>query len=276
MGQNQLENTRTFRRTLTAADGTGIIEILNCADAFGEYASLASSYHLGKSFYLEALSGAIYLPSYQEAPYAKLYPEMDAAEKIAALLEIENNYPFLGLRFHAKKATGNWSAIATLRMQNKGGREFVLPFVIPYLTINQLKLLSPDDRLGVSIINYGHGVLGAGDYINFEGDFRFTLDLIEKPQIRAIGAGIPYGVDIGTAAPTRFRVANSSRAILYATNTGNVPIWIAGTDSVVVGSGLYLGPNGGGNLTEEILTGELWAIAEGGTSRVSGIEASYV
>jgi hypothetical protein len=27
-----------------------------------------------------------------------------------------------------------------------------------------------------------------GDYINFEGDFRFSLDLIAKPQVRAIGA----------------------------------------------------------------------------------------
>jgi hypothetical protein len=277
MGQNQIENTRTFRRTITATDGTGIIEILNCVDSFAEYADLANSYHLGKSFYLEALSGAIYLPSYQEAPYAKLYPEMDAAERIAALLEIENNYPFVGLRFHAKKgAAGAWSNLATVRLQNKGGREFSLPFVIPYLTINQLKLLSPDDRLGISIINYGSGVLGAGDYINFEGDFRFTLDLIEKPQIRAIGAGIPYGVDIASAAPTRFRLANSNRAILYATNTGDVPVWIAGNNSVAVGTGIYLAPNGGGNLTEQTLTGEFWAIAEGSTSRICGVEASYV
>ncbi len=275
MSQNQLENTRTFRRTITAADGTEIIEILNCANSFAEYADLASSYYLGKSFYLEALSGAIYLPSYQQAPFAELFPEMNSAEKIAALLEIEESYPFVGLGFHAKKGTGAWSTLATARLQNKG-RETTIPFVIPYLTINQLKLLSPDDRLGISIINYGHGVLGAGDYINFEGDFRFTLDLIAKPQIRAIGAAVPYGIDIGTIAPTRFRLANSNRAILYATNTGGVPIWIAGNSSVAIGSGIYLAPNGGGNLTEQTLTGELWAIAEGGTSRICGIEASYV
>jgi hypothetical protein len=47
MGQNQLENCRTFRRTITAADGTGIIEILNCADCFAEYADLATPYYLG-------------------------------------------------------------------------------------------------------------------------------------------------------------------------------------------------------------------------------------
>jgi hypothetical protein len=276
MGQNQIENTRTFRRSITAADGTGIIEILNCADTFAEYADLASSYHLGKSFYLEALSGAIYLPSYQEAPYAKLYPEMDAAERIAALLEIENNYPFVGLRFHARKGTGAWSNLATARLQNKGGRESTIPFGVPYLTINNLKLLGPDDRLGISIINYGHGVLGAGDYINFEGDFKFTLDLIEKPKIRAIGAGLPYGFDINSVAPTRFRAANANRAILYATNTGNTDIWIAGNSSVAVGNGIFFARNGGGNLTEQTLTGELWAIAEGGNSRICGLEASYV
>jgi hypothetical protein len=275
MGENQIENTRTFRRSITAADGTGIMEILNCADHFSEYADLASSYHLGKSFYLEALSGAIHLPSYQQAPFAELYPEMNAAEKIAALLQIEEDYPFVGLRFHAKKGSGAWFTIATARLQNKG-RETTIPFVIPYLTVNQLKLLGPDDSLGISIINYGHGVLGAGDYIQFEGDFHFTLDLVQKPQIRAIGAGLPYGVEVNSAAPTKFRIANPNRAILYATNTGNVPVWIAGNDSVAVGSGIYLAANGGGNLTEQTLTGELWAIAEGDTSRICGVEASYV
>ena len=274
MGQNQLENARTFRRTITAAEGTEIIEILNCADIFAEYSDLSTSYYLGKSFYLEALSGAIYLPSYQKAPFAELYPEMNAAEKIAALLEIEENYPFVGIRFHAKKGAEPWSTLATARLQNKG-RETTIPFVIPYLTVNQLKLLSPDDRLGISIVNYGHGVLGAGDYINLEGDYRFTLDLIAKPQIRAIGSGLPYGIDIGTES-SRFREANTNRAILYATNTGNVPVWIAGDSSVAIGSGIYLAPNGGGNLTEQTLTGELWAIAENGNSRLCGIEASYV
>ena len=276
MAENQLENTRTFRRSITAADGTGIIEILNCADSFAEYEPLAASYYLGKNFYLEALSGAIYLPSYQQAPFADLYPEMSAAEKIAALLKIEENFPFVGLRFHAKKGTASaWSTLSTVRLQNKG-RETTIPFVVPYLTVNQLKLLSPDDRLGISIINYGHGVLGSGDYINIEGDFRFVTDLIAKPQIRTIGSGLPYGANISTETPTRFRVANANRAILYATNTGSSNIWIAGNNSVAVGNGLFLGANGGGNLTEQTLTGELWAIAESGTSRICGIEASYV
>ena len=274
MGENQLENTRTFRRSITAADGTGIIEILNCSESFSEYADLANSYFLGRSFYLEAILAAIHLPSLQQAPFAKIFPEMSGDEKIAALLEIEEEYPFLGLRFHAKKGNGEWSTISTMRLQNKG-RETTYPVVIPYLTVNQLKVLSPDDRLGISIVNYGSGVLGSGDYINFEGDFRFSLDLIAKPQVRAIGGGLPYGVDIPTAS-TKFRSANTNRAILYATNTGNVPIWIAGDSTVAIGSGIYLAPNGGGNLTEQTLTGELWAIADGGNSRICGIEASYV
>ncbi|MEG5018266.1 MULTISPECIES: hypothetical protein [unclassified Microcoleus] len=275
MAENQLENTKTFRRSITSTDGTGIIEILNCADSFAEYDALSNSYYLGKSFYLETFSGAIHLPSYQQAPFPDIFPEMNAAEKNAAMLAIEEEYPFVGLRFHARKGTGAWSTLATARLQNKG-RETTITFVIPYLTINQLKLLSPDDTLGVSIINYGYGVLGSGDYINLEGDFRFNIDLIAKPQVRTIGTGLPYGVDIGGASPTRFRTANANRAILYATNTGNTPIWIAGNSSVAVGTGIYLAPNGGGNLTEQTLTGELWAIADGGIGRIAGVEASYV
>jgi len=275
MAENQLENTKTLRRSITSADGTGIIEVLNCAESFAEYADLSNAYYLGKSFYLEAFSGAIYLPSLQRAPFPETFPEMNSAEKIAAMLAVEEDYPFLGLRFHARKGTGVWSTLATARLQNKG-RETTIPFTIPYLTINQLKLLSPDDRLGISIINYGHGVLGLGDYINLEGDFRYNLDLIAKPSIRTIGSGLPYGIDIPTGTPTRFRTANTNRAILYATNTGNADIWIAGNSSVAIGTGIYLAANGGGNLTEQTLTGELWAIADGSPSRISGIEASYV
>lgn len=278
MAENQIENTRTFRRTITAADGTEIIQILSAADSFAEYAELSSRYILGRSFFLEALTAAIHLPSYQAAPFAELFPEMNSAERIAALLEIEESYPFVGVKFHARKSNGPWNTLATARFQNRGNRETSYPLVIPYFTTNQLKILSPDDNLGISIINYGHGVLGSGDYINLEGDFRFTLDLIEKPQIRAIGPALPYGVNIDSATPMRFRNANENRAILYATNIGNSPIWVGGNPSVTIGSGIYLAPNGGGNLTEQTLTGELWAIAEGegATSRICGIEASYV
>ncbi len=273
MSDNSLEGTRTFRRSVTSADGTSIIEILDCSAFFAPYTALESTYLMERSFYLETLSGAVHLPSIQKAPFPDIYPEMTAAEKIAAMQKIEEDYPFIGLRFHAKKgSSGTWSPLATSLLQNRG-RETIIPFAIPYLTVNQLKLLSPDDCLGVSIINYGDGVLGAGDYINLEGDFRFQIDLIGKPT-RTVGAAIPYGANIPTT-PTRFRTANANRAILYATNTGNVDIWIAGNSSVAVGSGIYLAANGGGNLTEETLTGELWAIAEGSPSRISGIEASY-
>lgn len=270
----ELSNTETLSKKITASDGTEIIEILSCSNFFSEYIEgLSSSYFLGKSFYLEAFSGAIYLPSLQEAPFPEIYPEMNAAEKIAAMLKIEEEYPFIGLRFHLKKGTGNWTEISTARLQNKG-REINYPFTIPYLTINELKILGPSDRLGISIVNYGSGVLGVGDYINFNADFRFSLDLVAKPS-PIISAGLPYGIEIDSNAPTRFRVANAARAVLYVTNTGNFDVWIAGTSDVAVGNGIFLARNGNGSLTEKVLTSEFWAIADGGTSKICGLEASY-
>lgn len=275
MADNQLGNTDTFGQKITAASGTGIIEVLRSADFFREYIeSLSGNYHLGKNFYLEAFSGEAYLPSLQEAPFPEIFPEMNSAERIAAMIKIEKEYPYLGVRFHCKKGDGEWQELATALMQNKG-RPITYPFTTPYLTINELKLLGSNDRLGVSIINYGDGVLGPGDYINLKGDFRYNLDLVIKPR-KLIGAGIPYGIDIMPDIPTRFRSANSARAILYATNTGNSHIWVAGTQDVAVGTGIFLARNGNGNITEQVLTGELWAIAEGGSSRICGLEASYV
>lgn len=273
MPENQLGNTDTFSKRITAADGTEIIEVLRVADVYAEYASLSSTYHVGKNFYLEAFSGAVYLPSFEKAPFPEIFVEMNAAEKIAAMLKIEEEFPFIGLKFYCKKgASGIWGELTTARLQNKG-RELTIPFSTPYLSINEIKILGPTDHIGVQIINYGSGVLGPGDYININGDFRFHLDLVAKPA-QAIGPAIPYGTSIGSS-PIRFRTANSNRAILYAVNTGNVPVWVAGNNSVAIGSGIFLAPNGNGSLTEHTLTGEFWAIAEGGNSLITGIEASY-
>lgn len=276
MANNSLTGTRSFRRQITATDGTNIIEILKCSDIFAGYSSLENAYLMERSFYLEALSGAVYLPSKKEAPFPKTYPEMNAAEKIAALLEVEKNYPFIGLRLHARKGAGVWEPLATSLLQNRG-RETTIPLVIPYLTVNQVKLLGPDDCLGVSIVNYGHGTMMSGDYINLEGDFRFCVDLIEKPKSRAIGVAQPFGIDV--SVPVRVRTANNNRALLYVTNAGNARVWLAGTPSgLSVGSGIPLNP-GGSSLSftdEPMLTGELWAIAESDSSRLAGMEASYV
>ena len=46
MAQNQLEGTRSFRRSITSADGTNIIEILNCAEVFASYSTLEAIYFI--------------------------------------------------------------------------------------------------------------------------------------------------------------------------------------------------------------------------------------
>ncbi|MCC3501317.1 MAG: hypothetical protein JGK27_00025 [Microcoleus sp. PH2017_20_SFW_D_A] len=43
---------------------------------------------------------------------------MNSAEKIAEMLKIEKDYPFIGLRFHARKGTGAWATLSTARLQN--------------------------------------------------------------------------------------------------------------------------------------------------------------
>jgi len=272
MGQNQLENSDNFSSTITAANGTGIIEVLSCASYFEQYTDLSGTYHTGKTFFLEAFSGAAHLPSLAEAPFPELFPEMNSAERIAATIKIEEEFPYIGVKFYCKKGEGEWKELATTKIQNKG-REITYPWTVPYLTINELKLFGASDRLGISIVNYGDGVLGVGDYINVKGDIRYIVDLVSKPT-KSIGTALPYGIDIDSTSPTRFRAANPNRAIFYATNVGDVPIWMAGNNAVAVGSGIYLQAKGG-TLSEQTLTGEFWAIAEGGTSRICGIEASY-
>ena len=96
MAQNQIENTRTFRKTITAASGTEIIPILNAADSFAEYAELSSRYILGKNFFLEALTAAVHLPSYQQGERVTFAMSINTGEPTMTFLPliiiIGNNY----------------------------------------------------------------------------------------------------------------------------------------------------------------------------------------
>jgi hypothetical protein len=64
----------------------------------------------------------------------------------------ETKYPFIGLlMFHARKGTGRGQTVATAS-STRPGNKILLSSI---LTGNQLKLLGPDDSLGVSLFNYG-------------------------------------------------------------------------------------------------------------------------
>ncbi|MGL4377376.1 MAG: hypothetical protein ACRCT1_13120 [Microcoleaceae cyanobacterium] len=276
-----MESTRSFRYLLTAASGSNIYEVLNCPNIFDEFASLSNDYFLGKSIFLENLTARIWLPSFTESPFPDLLPEMSDGEKYKILMEIEEQYPYLGLQFYLKKGS-EWQSTGIASRPGNKGRESLLPMLQPNLTPNLVKLLDSEESLGVKLVDYGFGLLKNTDTILIEGEYRIAIDLVRKTVASATTIQEPptnFGNISISSNRTLIRPANTKRAYLYLQNTGINRVWINfNYQSSAVSSGLFL--DGGGTLWVDSnsmpTTSEVWGISEvGKTSTVSGIEASY-
>lgn len=276
-----MESTRSFRYLLTAASGSNIYhEVLNCPNIFAEFSSLSNDYFLGKSIFLENLTARVWLPSFTESPFPDLLPEMSDGEKYKILMEIEEQYPYVGLQFYLKKG-GEWQLTGIASRPGNKGRESLLPMLQPNLTPNLVKLLDAEEVLGVRLVDYGFGLLKGSDTILIEGEFRIAIDLVRKTVASATNIQEPptnFG-NISVSSRTLIRPANTKRAYLYLQNTGINRVWINfNYQTSAPLSGLFL--DGGGTFwvdTDSMpTTSEVWAVCEvGKVTTVSGIEASY-
>ena len=276
-----MESTRSFRYLLSATSGSNICEVLSCPNIFAEFASLSNDYFLGKSIFLENLTARIWLPSFAKSPFPDLLPEMSDGEKYKILMEIEEQYPFIGLQFYLKKG-GDWQLTGIASRPGNKGRESLLPMLQPNLTPNLVKLLDSEEILGVQLIDYGFGLLKDTDTILIEGEYRIAIDLVRKAVSSPATIQEPptsFGNIEISSSRTLIRPVNAKRAYLYLQNTGINRIWINfNFQSSAVSSGLFL--DGGGAFWVDInsmpTSSEIWGICEAGkTSTVTGIEASY-
>lgn len=182
-----MRETGTFDFTLDQSN-SGIVQvydIFNAADLVDDFVGNVDSrvkYSVG--VFIESLRATVYLPSFTRADFPSTFPEDSAAERAQKLLSVENKFPKVGLGLYRKKVSdSNWKRLGMIVLQNRG-RESQLSILIPYLTVNQVKLLSRDDQLGVSCIDLGDGVIGNGEIVNnrdldlvqLEGEYRIDID----------------------------------------------------------------------------------------------------
>lgn len=273
-----MQFTKTFRKYLgfnTATNQSDGIEVVTLLESSALIPVFPADYYAATSIFIESLNARVYLPSFPIAPYPDISIEMSSAEKYEALIANEDLSPHLGIQFYLKKGSGNWLMTGVCVRPSNKGRETLVPILQPYLTQNLVKLLDPDEILGVQLIDYGHGRLQNGDFIILEGELRIEVNLVN------IGGSIitepPTNFSF-SATPTAsiFRTANQKRAWIHIQNNGSNNAWI-GFNSAAINSGLRIEPGATLWLDKNTLSGSaIWAIAEGGTTTLSGIEAFYV
>lgn len=247
MADNSLREVGTFSTVLDTSSSTNIIQYLDVASAIASVVQgLDPRWLFRASFYLESLRLSVSLPSFRAAPFPETYAGDTVADKMVKLLEVEQGYPKVGLKLLRKHSDEtNWHDLATVVLQNRG-RQSQLPIIVPYLTINQIKLLSKNDLLACQIVNFGEGILGTGDRLQLEGEWRCDVDvafMANRPT--AINN---YSATISQTA-SQFVPANPNRARLTLQNQSEGSLYFQfGASSSALNYGFLL--PGGGTATE--------------------------
>lgn len=238
------------------------------------------------SFFLESLRLSVNLPSFPKAKYPITFPDDSTAERAQKLMQVEEQYPKCGLAFLRKKASdAEWMKLSTINLQNRG-RESHIPIIVPYLSINQLKILSRNDQLAIQKIDYGEGSIGHGliidnralDYVQIEGEYRFDIDIeyaATRPHItnqrKLQVSNIPQILLPSNRVRAYFEIQNQS--------TSATLLYGFGENSAVLASGFRLRPGEmyhPFNTNGYIPTESIWVRAETEQIDVAVMECSYL
>ncbi len=226
-----------FNQNVTDVSPDSVEEIFNAEEVVDSITGDIDSrirYSIG--VFIESVRLTVFLPSFVRAKFPATYPEDSAAERANKLLEVENQFPKCGLAFYRRQADHRtWKKLSTVILQNRG-RESQLSVLIPYLTVNQVKLLSRTDRIGVSSIDFGDGHIGQGkivsnrdrDYVSVEGEYRIDVDT-DSNLVPAVSLRSKISGSIGLSSRKLFK-EEFSRASFEVQNTGENDILI-GYDS---------------------------------------------
>lgn len=232
--------------------------------------------------FVESLRLTVHLPSFIPADFPATYPEDNAAERANKLLQVEKKFPKTGIRFYRRKRDNdNWIPLASMVLQNRG-RESQLSVLIPYLTVNQIKILSRTDRLGVGCVDYGDGLIGQGeiesrrtlDFVQLEGEFRVDIDTDDNlPRPIYLARKKDNNV---TLSARRLLSENNRRAYFELQNTGEAPVKISYSqsglsDPIIVYPGQLYYPLVVKGLT---ITDEIWVQAVENPSTVTAYDYS--
>ena len=275
MRDNTIRECGTFGRKFDRTS-SGVIPVLNVSSIVAEVlTTLDPRWTAGVSFFLESLRLSVYLPSFERAGFPATRTSDNTATKAIKLMEVEANYPKTGFRILRKKdSETSWMSLATVTLQNRG-RETQIPLIIPYLTVNQIKILSRNDNLAVELVDFGRGSVTANqpfDFLQIEGEWRADVDIAyrgKRPNEKV------QTLEAVSIASRQFFLANSSRAYFEFQNVGDETLYYGYSPDFLnfkLEPGQLYHP---GNPEGYVPADGVWGVTQSGTTEVSIVEWVY-
>lgn len=281
MSENSVRECGTFGVKIDNSS-SGIIEILNVSSIISQtLQTLDPRWTAGVGFFLESLRLTVYLPSFPLAGYPATRTSDNAATKAVKLMEVEAKYPKTGLKILRKKNNEtNWMNLATVVLQNRG-REAQIPLIVPFLTVNQIKILSRDDNLAVELVDYGDGIIGMGsiaenranDFLQIEGEWRSDIAVVyrgRRPNEKI------QSIESINENPSQLLLQNNSRAYFEFQNVGDEILYYGFSADFLnfkLEPGQLYHP---GNPEGYVPNDGVWARTQSGVTEVSIVEWIYI
>lgn len=248
--QNLIAETYSYSRTFTQdflTTNPGIVTVVNVGSEFTQAQSLEANYAVGYSFYLESLVAQIKLPSLPTAEIPGIIPEMTNAEKFLEIERVLAAFPTLSIQIWIDYNYQGWNLEADIPIQNRKGQHYPLPLLKPYLTMGEVKPLSRTAKLGISLGDNGHGLLGIGDVIRIQCDARKEVSLIPKAA-ENVGQTDSYErVFPANGTSHSISTYRPTRKAIYLRNAGDTKLyfhfgWMSDTATQTPKKKLYLMP----------------------------------
>lgn len=291
--ESRPEITKNFQKIITSTDAGNIVTVVDFGTLWSAYTPPTGFAIAGKAQQIKMLQLSHSLPSIRSVPP----PDIRTYDSVAEILAKENeNYrlaPTKGVIFHIDYGDGvGWQYKSERWIQNTGLPVDFKDIKTPWIT-DEAGFFGESVKIGAQISSVGYppsGLLGTGDKVIVSGSLRLIPTLLNDLGVKPFTNSSGFSVSVGTSTPVQVLAARSNRARLTVSTTGK--IWFSfqtNSAGVSVGGGCpYLVPNGvisyengrlsfeGGNdialSTAHTLQFPLWAIAEGSTATVSGVE----
>lgn len=230
-----------FAVKLDASSSDRIITIFEPSYDAQDAPYLKSAEHVILNGFIKTLRAKSDINSLPETVLPDMSIEQSRTQRLNLLRNVEWTSPRKELRLYLAQTINNWHHVASVSLLN----------VPPYRLINLMEFyteniaieLGATGAIGVSMANVGHGLLSGSDEVVIYG--AGTTEVVVIPsEVAPIDGCTPHGWTI-TPASQVILPAQAGRKQITLSNKGPGEVYLNVGAPAVVGSGIYLAPNGG-------------------------------
>lgn len=257
--------SKTIAKTLNAATAENIIPIFSntLTETYG--GAIVSVNAFVKNLKAHAKISSlepIRLPNFQL--------EDSETDKLYKTLDIEWGSARKHLNLYISENQANWYQIGAISLLNPSGYPYRIYNLMDLVTDNLAIELGENGRIGVQVQNVGFGALQGDDVVTVHGSY--VQEIILDSGNSTITKNVDFRKTVTTQS-TSILAANPNRKYVTLTNSGSFPVYLSLSSQALAGQGFYLAPAGSFNFDKPYF-GAISAIADGGSSAISGIECT--